>query len=102
MTKEDYNNECKNASKKMIEDIANILLASNGIDILYNNATISESDNISLHGITMSSLTKELNISFNLADPNNNVILSKIEAAATAYYKKCDDAYREYDRSANK
>jgi len=102
MTKEDYNNECKNASKKMIEDIANILLASNGIDILYNNATISESDNISLHGITMPSLTKELNISFKLTDPNNNIVLSKLEAAATAYYKKCDDAYREYDRSINK
>ena len=103
MTKEDYNVKCKEASKEMIDDISKILSSSNGVDIFYKSATISETSGCSLHGASMYGPNKkELCLTFDIIDPDNSTILSALESAATAYYKKCDNAYREYEESQKK
>lgn len=100
MTKEDYNNKCKEASKEMISKIAEILIASNGVDIFYKTATLSADDNCALHGIPVCGPNKkELCLTFDLIDPNNNTILSALEEAATNYYTACDNAYRKFEES---
>lgn len=103
MTKEDYNVKCKEASKEMIETISKVLSSSNGVDIFYKNATISENCGCDLHGISMYGPNKkELCLTFDIIDPDNNTILSALESAATMYYTKCDNAYRDYEKSQKK
>lgn len=103
MTKEDYNNKCKEASKEMISRIAEILSASNGVDIFYKTATLSADGNCALHGIPVGGPNKkELCLTFDIIDPDNNTILSALESAATTYYTKCDNAYRDYEKSQKK
>ncbi len=103
MTKEDYNVKCKEASKEMIDDISKILSSSNGVDIFYKNATISESADCSSPSASMYGPNKrELCLTFDIINPDTNAILSALESAATAYYTKCDNAYREYEKSQKK
>ena len=103
MTKEEYNVKCKEASKEMIDNISKILLSSNGLDIFYKNATISESNDCGVYDANMYGPNrKELCLTFDIIGPNNSTILSAVELAATTYYTKCDNAYMDYEKSQKK
>lgn len=103
MTKEEYNVKCKEASKEMIDTISKVLSSSNGVDIFYKNATISDNSGCGVYGANMhGSDKKELCLTFDIIDPNNSTILSALELAATTYYTKCDNAYMDYEKSQKK